>query len=113
MPTSRKCGIVGGAFKYVAFPLAALCGRLCFIQNEIRHQIDQHLATRKNCISRATSSIFCFPDSLANGILQRNILHFWLTVITVISAFTLYDHNAIICLVDSKQYGAVSDLFTK
>ncbi|EOX1240572.1 hypothetical protein ACO4HB_004933, partial [Escherichia coli] len=50
---------------------------------------------------------------MANDILQQNIPHFWCAVVTVISAFTLCDHNAIICPKGSKQYGAVSDLFTK
>ncbi|WP_342364660.1 hypothetical protein, partial [Escherichia coli] len=50
---------------------------------------------------------------MINDILQQNILHFWRAVVTVISAFTLCDHNAIICLVDSKQYGAVGYSFTK
>ncbi|HFO1782295.1 TPA: hypothetical protein ACHI8G_004839, partial [Escherichia coli] len=50
---------------------------------------------------------------MTNDILQQNILHFWRAVVTVISAFTLCDHNAIICLVDSKQYGAVGYSFTK
>ena len=74
---------------------------------------DQHRATRKNCISRTTSRIFCFPDDAANGILQRNILRFARAAATMINTFTLYYRGAIICLVDSKQYGAVGYSFTK
>lgn len=74
---------------------------------------DHHRITEIKLIHSTTSRIFCFPDGVANSILQQNILRFTHAAATAISDFTLYNHNAIICLVDSKQYGATGNSFKR